>query len=110
VSGQVFVGNLSTTITKPKLVKVFKEFGEVESVRLRSMALEGTKIADHGNQKLVKKVSANKRLLSDVKDTYNAYVVFKVSHPYDSRPPRPPRTVNPFPPLQCRRHHPWRGR
>jgi len=40
------------------------------------MALTGAKIDDHGNQKLVKKVSANKRLLSDAKDTYNAYVVF----------------------------------
>jgi nucleolar protein 12 len=47
-----------------------------ESVRFRSMALTGAKIDDHGNQKLVKKVSANKRLLSDAKDTYNAYVVF----------------------------------
>jgi hypothetical protein len=29
-----------------------------ESVRLRSMALAGVKIDDHGNQKLVKKVRA----------------------------------------------------
>ncbi len=40
------------------------------------MALAGAKVDDHGNQRLVKKVSANKRLLSDTKDTFNAYIVF----------------------------------
>lgn len=48
----------------------------IESVRFRSMALAGAKIDDHGNQRLAKKVSANKRLLSDAKDTFNAYIVF----------------------------------
>lgn len=50
-----------------------------ESVRLRSMALQGTKVDQHGNQTLVKKVSANKKLFAtEVKDTCNAYVVFEV--------------------------------
>ncbi len=40
------------------------------------MALAGTKVGEHGNQRLVKKVSANKRLLSEAKDAFNAYVVF----------------------------------
>ena len=43
------------------------------------MPLAGAKIDDHGNQKLAKKVSANKRLLTDAKDSFNGYVVFKVS-------------------------------
>ena len=40
------------------------------------MALAGCKVDQHGNQRLVKKVSANKKLLSDAKDAFNAYVVF----------------------------------
>ena len=40
------------------------------------MALAGAKVGDHGNQRLVKKVSANKRLLSEAKDAFNAYLVF----------------------------------
>jgi hypothetical protein len=54
--------------------------GVADSIRLRSIAVVGTKIDQHGNQSLVKKVSANKKLFAtEVKDTCNAYVVFKVS-------------------------------
>ncbi len=72
----VFVGNLPASISKKRVQALFKDYGEIESVRFRSMALAGAKVDDHGNQRLVKKVSANKRLLSDAKDTFNAYVVF----------------------------------
>lgn len=72
----IFVGNLPTSINKKRVQSLFKEYGEIESVRFRSMALAGAKVDDHGNQRLVKKVSANKRLLSDTKDTFNAYIVF----------------------------------
>lgn len=57
--------------------------GVADSIRLRSIAVVGTKIDQHGNQSLVKKVSANKKLFAtEVKDTCNAYVVFKVRPPF----------------------------
>ena len=46
------------------------------------MPLAGAKIDDHGNQKLAKKVSANQGRLTDARDGYNGYVVFKVSRAF----------------------------
>ena len=73
----VFVGNVPTTETVTSITKLFKEFGEVESVRLRSVPIAGTKVDDAGNQNLVKKVCTNNKLFGTQKECFNAYVVFK---------------------------------
>lgn len=65
----VFVGNLPVTCNKKKLKSFFKEYGQVESVRFRSvMPAEGT---------LSKKLAAIKRKFHPDQKSINAYVVFK---------------------------------
>lgn len=65
----VFVGNLPVTCNKKKLKSFFKEYGQVESVRFRSvMPAEGT---------LTKKLAAIKRKFHPDQKSINAYVVFK---------------------------------
>ncbi|XP_052022649.1 RNA-binding protein 34 [Apodemus sylvaticus] len=65
----VFVGNLPVTCNKKKLKSFFKEYGQVESVRFRSvMPAEGT---------LSKKLAAIKRKVHPDQKSINAYVVFK---------------------------------
>jgi hypothetical protein len=41
----VFVGNVNVTTKMPKIKSFFKEYGAVESVRLRSVAVEGIKVS-----------------------------------------------------------------
>jgi nucleolar protein 12 len=72
----VFVGNVSIAATEKQIRELFKEHGEVESVRLRSVPLAGVKVDDHGNQDLVKRISANKGKMGDQKESQNAYIVF----------------------------------
>jgi nucleolar protein 12 len=70
---EVFVGNLPLT-TKPKeLEKLFKEYGDVVSVRLRSLPVAGTAVDVNGDMNLMKKVCAYRGKLSDAKDSVNAY-------------------------------------
>lgn len=65
----VFVGNLPVTCKKKKLKSFFKEYGQIESVRFRSvMPAEGT---------LTKKLAAIKRKFHPDQKSINAYVVFK---------------------------------
>ncbi|EGW03326.1 RNA-binding protein 34 [Cricetulus griseus] len=65
----VFVGNLPVTCNKKKLKSLFKEYGQIESVRFRSvMPAEGT---------LTKKLAAIKRKFHPDQKSINAYVVFK---------------------------------
>ncbi|XP_069854212.1 RNA-binding protein 34 isoform X1 [Dipodomys merriami] len=65
----VFVGNLPVTCNKKKLKSFFKEYGQIESVRFRSLIpAEGT---------LSKKLAAIKRKVHPDQKTVNAYVVFK---------------------------------
>ncbi|XP_038169246.1 RNA-binding protein 34 [Arvicola amphibius] len=65
----VFVGNLPVTCNKKKLKSFFKEYGQIESVRFRSvMPAEGT---------LTKKLAAIKRKFHPDQKSINAYVVFK---------------------------------
>ncbi|XP_021503404.1 RNA-binding protein 34 isoform X1 [Meriones unguiculatus] len=65
----VFVGNLPVTCNKKKLKSFFKEYGQVESVRFRSvMPAEGT---------LSKKLATIKRKFHPDQKSINAYVVFK---------------------------------
>lgn len=65
----IFVGNLSLKIKKKALMKEFGSFGEVESVRIRSIP-----IADSATPR---KASIIKKKLNDNADSVNAYVVFK---------------------------------
>ncbi|XP_062938748.1 RNA-binding protein 34 [Cynocephalus volans] len=65
----VFVGNLPITFNKKKLKSFFKEYGQIESVRFRSLIpAEGT---------LSKKLAAIKRKIHPDQKHVNAYVVFK---------------------------------
>nr|XP_048306124.1 RNA-binding protein 34 [Myodes glareolus] len=65
----VFVGNLPVKCNKKKLKSFFKEYGQIESVRFRSvMPAEGT---------LTKKLAAIKRKFHPDQKSINAYVVFK---------------------------------
>ena len=73
----VFLGNVPKSETVKTLKKYCTQFGEVESVRLRSIPVAGTAVDDAGNQNLVRKVCAISRNFADVKGSFNAYVVFK---------------------------------
>lgn len=73
----VFMGNVPKAETVKTLKKYCAQFGEVESVRLRSIPVAGTAVDDAGNQKLVRRVCAISRNFADVKGSFNAYVVFK---------------------------------
>nr|XP_003473581.1 RNA-binding protein 34 [Cavia porcellus] len=65
----VFVGNLPVTYNKKKLKSFFKEYGQIESVRFRSLIpAEGT---------VSKKLAAIKRKIHPDQKNINAYVVFK---------------------------------
>ncbi|KAM6177362.1 RNA-binding protein 34 [Erethizon dorsatum] len=65
----VFVGNLPVTCNKKKLKSFFKEYGQIESVRFRSLIpAEGT---------VSKKLAAIKRKIHPDQKNINAYVVFK---------------------------------
>ncbi|XP_004413897.1 PREDICTED: RNA-binding protein 34 isoform X1 [Odobenus rosmarus divergens] len=65
----VFVGNLPVTCNKKKLKSFFREYGQIESVRFRSLIpAEGT---------LSKKLAAIKRKIHPEQKNINAYVVFK---------------------------------
>jgi len=79
----VFVGNLPKDITRKGLAAIFRPTCKVKSVRLRSVATAGVKVAPEyaGNQNLVKKVSVNtNKLLADApKKTAQGYVVLETS-------------------------------
>jgi len=73
----VFIGNVPISEKVKSITKLCSEFGEVESVRLRSVPVAGTAVDEAGNQDLVKKVCANKKDFGTQKGSLNAYVVFK---------------------------------
>lgn len=72
----VFVGNVSLDATAKDLKAFFTPCGKVETVRLRYLPLAGCAVDQAGNQKLVMKVCANKKILTAAKDNCNAYVTF----------------------------------
>ena len=72
----LFVGNVPKTETMKTLKTMFSQYGEVESVRLRSVPVAGTAIDEAGNQAKVRKVCVQKSLFSDTKGSFNAYIVF----------------------------------
>ncbi|CAM9825786.1 unnamed protein product, partial [Scytosiphon promiscuus] len=74
----VFVGNLPTSFNPKKVKAVFKEYGKVESVRLRSVAVQGMAVDKAGDQQLVRKVCVNRGMVDEeIKSSINAYVVYK---------------------------------
>lgn len=65
----VFVGNLPLKVKKKTLIKEFSKFGDVESVRIRSVPIAESKIPRKGAILLKK--------FNDNVDSVHAYVVFK---------------------------------
>lgn len=75
----IFVGNLPVSMKSKDVSLLFRPFGYVESVRLRSVPVAGTKVPeeDAGNQNLVRKLCVAKGKLGEQKGSLNAYVVFR---------------------------------
>ncbi|CAG2163911.1 unnamed protein product, partial [Oppiella nova] len=67
----VFVGNLPQNITIKYLKKLFKNFGQIESIRLRGAVPQ--------EEKIPKKVAVITKKFHASTDNINAYVVFKSS-------------------------------
>ncbi|KAK7307317.1 hypothetical protein VNO77_40260 [Canavalia gladiata] len=65
----IFVGNLPLKAKKKTLVKEFKKFGEVESVRIRSVPIQDTKKPRKG--------AILSKKINDEADSVHAYIVFK---------------------------------
>lgn len=77
IENTLFIGNIPLSESIKSIKRLCAEFGEVVSVRLRSVPIAGTAVDEAGNQNLVKKICANRRQFSTVKGSFNAYVVFK---------------------------------
>ncbi|KAJ3708888.1 hypothetical protein LUZ61_012593 [Rhynchospora tenuis] len=65
----VFVGNLPLKIKRKEVMKEFQQFGEVESVRIRSVPLVDTKVPRMG--------AIIQGKVNEAVDSVHAYVVFK---------------------------------
>lgn len=72
----VFVGNVSLDASEKDVARHFAPCGKVEAVRLRNLPVAGCAVDQAGNQKLMMKVCANKKIFNDRRETCNAYVVF----------------------------------
>ncbi|KAK1436313.1 hypothetical protein QVD17_02092 [Tagetes erecta] len=66
----VFVGNLPLKVKKKTLLREFNQFGEIESIRIRSVPLL--------DDKTPRKGAIIKKQINDAIDRVNAYVVFKM--------------------------------
>ncbi|XP_049860200.1 RNA-binding protein 34-like [Schistocerca gregaria] len=66
----IFVKNLPHTLNKKKIKKIFKEFGEIESIRLRCAAVEDIKIS--------KKFAVIKNKFHAERSTISAFVRFEL--------------------------------
>ncbi|KVH90185.1 Nucleotide-binding, alpha-beta plait [Cynara cardunculus var. scolymus] len=69
----IFVGNLPLKVKKKALLREFSQFGEVESVRIRSIPLLDVGFLD----KTPRKGAIIKKKINDAVDRVNAYIVFK---------------------------------
>ena len=72
---EIFVGNLPLATKTKDVEKLFKGYGAVASVRLRSLPVAGTAVDVAGDHNLMKKICAFRGKLSDAKDSVNAYGV-----------------------------------
>ncbi|KAK9079573.1 hypothetical protein SSX86_001246 [Deinandra increscens subsp. villosa] len=66
----VFVGNLPLKVKKKALLREFNQFGEIESIRIRSVPLL--------DDKTPRKGAVIKKHINDAVDRVNAYIVFKM--------------------------------
>nr|XP_043630515.1 RNA-binding protein 34 [Erigeron canadensis] len=66
----VFVGNLPLKVKKKALMREFSQFGEIESIRIRSIPLL--------DDKTPRKGAIIKKQINDAVDRVNAYIVFKM--------------------------------
>jgi nucleolar protein 12 len=77
----IFLGNVPLAPSPAQGINSMRAFcskyGEIESLRLRSLPVEGTAVDEAGNQTLVRKVCAIKGKLGTQKGSMNVYVVFK---------------------------------
>jgi RNA recognition motif-containing protein len=73
----IFVGNIPITESTKSLTKFFKTYGEIDSIRLRSVPVAGAKVDEAGNQDLVRKVCVNSKKFGEQKGSFNAYIKFK---------------------------------
>eukprot|EP00808_Paulinella_micropora_P029971 g79996.t1 len=65
----IFIGNVPVNVKTKDLRALFLEFGQVESVRLRSIS--------YSNPKLPRKAAFAKKAFHEGRDSCNAYLVFK---------------------------------
>lgn len=72
LSRTIFVGNLPITVKRKQLNRLFSQYGEVDSVRLRSVPLDL-----ESKKKLPRKAAVIKGVVSSDRGGTNAYVVFK---------------------------------
>ncbi|TMW65803.1 hypothetical protein Poli38472_003568 [Pythium oligandrum] len=80
----VFVGNVSLDASSKDVKQFFSSCGKVEAVRLRFLPVAGTAVNEHGNQKLMMKVCANKKIFTDKRDFCHAYVTFASKESIDA--------------------------
>lgn len=76
----VFIGNAPLASNMAKCVSSMKalcaKYGAVETLRIRSLPIEGTAVDEPGNQSLVRRVCAQQGKLGTQKSAMNCYVVF----------------------------------
>ena len=72
----LFVGNVPTSATRQQLTRFFKQFGAVESCRLRSFSVS--------NPKLTRRVAMIKGAIHAESRSMNAYVVFEAAESVES--------------------------
>ncbi|XP_060609827.2 RNA-binding protein 34 [Anolis sagrei] len=68
----VFVGNLPVSCTEQMLKSFFREYGQIESIRFRSLIPSEDTVS--------RKLAAIKRMLHPNRKYINAYIVFKEEH------------------------------
>lgn len=82
----LFVGNVPLTATQKDIKKLFKPFGEVETVRIRGVTPE--------NPRLPKKVALLTGRLAKFADSHHAYVVLKEDQDFKTVMKRATRQLN----------------
>ncbi|XP_057316329.1 RNA-binding protein 34-like [Hydractinia symbiolongicarpus] len=69
LSRTLFVGNVALNVSRKKLKKLFMKFGDIETIRIRSVPT--------ADPKLPKKVALIKKSFHSERNNMNAYIVFK---------------------------------
>ena len=66
----IFIGNLAESTTKKELKKRFRQYGDIESIRFRSMLLKK-------DSRVPRRVAAAAGTVDDERGSHHAYVVFE---------------------------------